>query len=211
MCIQYFAGLVAYIVAYSGLIDLVWSLYNSQSVYIYIAIGVTSIIVLPLSLLRNVTSLRFTSLMGFSCSVYLALVIMVEYFMLCGNGSVRDDVDHGTTCFWKINDGFYFSDQELFPLNTFQNFYQGFLTAFPLNIFAFTGVHTMYFFTLFLQNINLNVCYVCYCRPSVFTSIVCGIKTANHWQNAECVSKRNNHLFLYLLLCGSIWLSVVFG
>ena len=58
--------------------------------YLYFVLGVSAIIILPLSLMRNMSSLRFTSLLSVSCSVFLTVVLLVQYFKLCEE-----------TCFWR--------------------------------------------------------------------------------------------------------------
>ena len=55
---------------------------NSQPFW---ATVVTYGIIFPLSLLRNMSSLRFTSVIGFVCIIYISLLVFVEYFIVTTN------------------------------------------------------------------------------------------------------------------------------
>eukprot|EP01083_Nonionella_stella_P031049 85055_1 len=139
MAIQYWGCIVSYMVTFSGIIDLVYSIYPHpdswpDTIYAYTVISMSYLIVLPLALLRNIDSLRFTSLLGFSMSTYLVLVVTIEYFILC-----KDGVTHyySTTCIWS--DDYKLSADVLWPMTTLKTSYTGFLTAFPLVIFSYTA------------------------------------------------------------------------
>lgn len=138
LLLQFYGSSISYIVAYSGLLDLVWSIYyRNNSIYTYLAIFIYTIIVLPLSLFRSMSKLRFTSFLGFSCSLYLSLVIFIEYFYLCSNKEIRKGTDTFSTCFWSSS--FYenvLSTKYLFP-TSINDFFIGFITIFPLNTFAY--------------------------------------------------------------------------
>ena len=115
-------------------------------------------IITALSLLRDMNSLRFTSLLGFSMAIYLVSVVTIEYFvcslwlsvcvralefhrklnnkqLLCADHEVVNHYD--TACIWSAN--YSLPLKAIWPLDTFKNFYSGFLTAFPLVIFSYTG------------------------------------------------------------------------
>ena len=104
------------------------------------------------------SSLRLASLLGFLMILYLFLMVPVEYFvcylrpyvsrsevisfvpfraieqLLCD----QDIGDHyDTTCIWSANYSLPF--KAIWPLDTFKNLYSGFLAAFPLVIFSYTG------------------------------------------------------------------------
>jgi len=141
MAIQYFGSMIAYVVAFSGFFDLVYSIYPHpahwpDSIYVYCVIGICYGVVFPISLLRNVDSLRFTSLLGFSMSCYLVTVVTVEYFFSCSKGD-EITTHYNTTCVWS--DAYKLPSNVIWPLTSFQEFYKGFLTAWPLIVFAYTG------------------------------------------------------------------------
>ena len=71
-------------------------------------------IVFPLSLLKNMSSLRFTSVLGFVCICYISLLVFVEYFI------VTTDI--------PANWG---------RANVFQVSIRGIFGSFPLIIFSF--------------------------------------------------------------------------
>jgi len=144
LLIQFFGASVSYVVAYSGLLDLVYRIYFGGSIYTYLAILVYSLLVIPLGLFRSMSKLRFTSMLGFSCSLYLTVVIFVEYFVLCSDDGIRSGGDFGpshlsfSTCFWSRS----FSEkvlrsEYLFPFQSASDFVSGFVTIFPLNLFAY--------------------------------------------------------------------------
>jgi len=83
-----------------------------------VAIGV--FIIFPLSLMRNMSSLRFTSLLSVSCSIFLTICLFIQYFVLC---------DEYNSCIWK---------QSVINNNHLASFtWNGILTAVPLFIFGF--------------------------------------------------------------------------
>jgi len=144
MAVQYFGSMIAYVVAFSGFIDLVYSIFRHDpwpdSIYTYCVVGICYGIIFPLSLLRSMNSLRFTSVLGFSMAIYLVCAVIAEYFALCSNPKTDDP--HFNGCFWQP--GFHFDLKRptynmLWPMDDFHDFYSGFLTAFPLIIFAYTG------------------------------------------------------------------------
>lgn len=142
MAIQYYGGHVGYIVAFSGFIDLVYSIYPHpegwpNSIYIICVVGIGFGVTFPLGLMRSVDSLRFTSLLGFTCSSYLVLVVTIEYFLICHEGNKITKDKYPTTCFWS--DDYHIGTPELWPMTDFQSAARGFLTAFPLVVFAYTG------------------------------------------------------------------------
>ena len=141
LLLQFYGASCSYVVAYAGLLDLVWSIYFNYSIYIYLAIAIYTIVVIPLALFRSMAKLRFTSFLGFSCSMYLSLVTFIEYFILCNDIFLRQGGDYDnsnkftfSTCFWSNNfTKNVLSYNNLFPTNIFS----GFITTFPLNTFAY--------------------------------------------------------------------------
>eukprot|EP01084_Bolivina_argentea_P124042 219818_1 len=136
LTLQFFGASVAYIVTFCGTIDLVWSIYFDSTIYIECVLIICFLIIFPISLLRDLSSLQFTSLLGFSCSIYLCIVVVIEYFVLCDAAHEVTRLNISTTCVWRTQ--FHLTSKELFP-QTVGDFVKGFLTAFPLIIFAFTG------------------------------------------------------------------------
>jgi len=148
MAIQYFGSFIGYVVAFAGFFDLVYKVYDHpegwpDSIYTMSVVTICYCIVFPLSLLRTMNSLRFTSFLGFSMAIYLVKVVCVEYFLLC---SKQDDhplsgvgSHYSTTCVWE--DDYSMDMNIIWPEQTFEKFYSGFLTAAPLLIFAYTCNH----------------------------------------------------------------------
>jgi len=101
----------------------------------------TWIVIYPLSLLKNLSALRFTSLLGISCSLYLGVLIMVEYFVLC-NGRENDLDDNAiNSCFWNKN--FNLPNNAYFNYTDMWSFVKNFLVCFPLFVFAYTAQQFM--------------------------------------------------------------------
>jgi len=66
----------------------------------------TILIVMPLCLLRTMGALRYSSLIGVTCSCYLAVVVMVTYFEFCAQHAVvesplYDGGEQVVECFWE--------------------------------------------------------------------------------------------------------------
>merc|ERR1712087_728323 len=67
---------------------------ESDVFYMYFIIAFSAAIIFPLSLMKNMSSFRFTSLFSVICSCFLTMVLFAEYFILC-------DEQSESTCFWK--------------------------------------------------------------------------------------------------------------
>ena len=78
-------------------------------------------------------SLRYGSLIGITCSGYLCLVIIVDYFRLCDDNTVfgGDASLSRHTCFWRSN--FSLDWDDLVHLTP-----SGFLSSFPIFVFAYS-------------------------------------------------------------------------
>lgn len=147
LMVQFFGAIVGYLVAAGGLMDLVWTVCGGNGhVYMYVILLLSGVIIWPLSLMRDMSSLRHTALLGFCCSTYLGVTVFIEYFLLCDNTNVRTSKylpdltkqNTLTTCFWKASEMHLFADQ-LFPIRDgWISVIKGFLTSFPLFVFSFT-------------------------------------------------------------------------
>ena len=150
LLIQFIGCVVGYLVAAGGLIDLVWVVCGGKHhIYIYVVIFLALFVIYPLSLMRDMSSLRHTALLGFCCSSYLATTLIIEYFILCDDPNVRvsnynkEDIkttehDQYSTCFWKPNSMHLYVTEQIFPFsNGAASFFEGFLTSFPLFVFSF--------------------------------------------------------------------------
>eukprot|EP00485_Elphidium_margaritaceum_P011764 CAMPEP_0202693038 /NCGR_PEP_ID=MMETSP1385-20130828/7258_1 /ASSEMBLY_ACC=CAM_ASM_000861 /TAXON_ID=933848 /ORGANISM="Elphidium margaritaceum" /LENGTH=504 /DNA_ID=CAMNT_0049348665 /DNA_START=22 /DNA_END=1536 /DNA_ORIENTATION=+ len=106
--------------------------------YIYFIVGFSSLIIFPLSLMRSMSSLRFTSLLSVTCSLLLTVCLLIEYFILCDSLDVQHNESYKDykTCFWKTSEfknvftQNHYSRMASFTLN-------GFLTAIPIFIFGY--------------------------------------------------------------------------
>eukprot|EP01084_Bolivina_argentea_P025700 47786_1 len=129
-----FGTTVSYTVACGGILDLVYSVVTNSkhSIYQELVYGVAAFIVFPLSLMRSISFLRYGSLIGITCSAYLCLVIIINYFRLCDDQSVFEG-EHiqRHTCFWKSN--FSLTSDDLFKLTP-----NGFLSSFPIFVYAYS-------------------------------------------------------------------------
>jgi len=140
--VQMIGAFICYEVAYGGLLDLVWRVVvNDTEVYAYAILIMTWCVIYPLSLLRSMGALRFTSLLGITCSTYLAILITVEYFVLC-NG--REKELNGTSeihsCFWKSTK---LPNHAYINYTDMWSFTKSFLVCFPLFVFAYTAQQYM--------------------------------------------------------------------
>lgn len=133
MC-NLFGTTVSYFVALGGILDLVYSVVanTKNSIYRELVFGVALFVVFPLSLMRSMNALRYGSLIGITCSGYLCLVIIIDYFRLCDDNSVfeGDDIERHT-CFWKSNFSLSWDELVHFTPN-------GFLSSFPIFVFAYS-------------------------------------------------------------------------
>lgn len=145
-----FLGCVSgYVVAAGGLVDLVWVVCGGKEhIYIYVVIFLCIFVIYPLGSMRDMSSLRYSGLLGFLCSSYLATTLIVEYFLLCDDPGVRvsnynrEEIsvtkeDNYSTCFWKGNDMHLYVDQIFATQDGAASFFKGFLTSFPLFVFSF--------------------------------------------------------------------------
>ena len=133
MC-NLFGTTVSYFVALGGILDLVYSVVfdTTDSIYKYLVFGVAFVVVFPLSLMRSMNSLRYGSLIGITCSGYLCLVVVINYFRLCDDESVFEDKGiERHTCFWKSDFSLSWDNLVHFTPN-------GFLSSFPIFVFAYS-------------------------------------------------------------------------
>lgn len=129
-----FGTTVSYFVACGGILDLVYSVVfpGHDSIYQYLVFGVALFVVFPLSLMRSMNSLRYGSLIGITCSGYLCLVIILDYFRLCDDNTVFEGQDiERHTCFWQKDFALDWDDLVHFTPN-------GFLSSFPIFVFAYS-------------------------------------------------------------------------
>jgi amino acid permease len=148
LLVQMFGGTISYNVAFGGLLDLVWEVVVPKSthisnVYPWVVILMSWVIIYPLSLLRSMSALRFTSLLGFGCSTYLSLVLFGEYFALCDSKELKPQ----KTCFYSS--GFNLRSKDLFNFTSFPGFLQAFLIAYPF--FAFSFVNQQYALPVYVE------------------------------------------------------------
>lgn len=111
---------------------------EAHKYYVYFIIGFSWIIVFPLALMRNMSSLRFTSLLSVSCCIFLTICLFIEYFILCGDIVDKHDDDYidYKTCFWKSNEiKHVFEQNDYSRLASFT--FNGFLTSVPIFIFGY--------------------------------------------------------------------------
>ena len=111
---------------------------ESHKFYIYFIICFSAFIIFPLSLMRNMSSLRFTSLLSVTCSIFLTICLFIEYFLLCNDLESQHDeqfIDY-RTCFWHW-DKFksMFEQDEYSRMASFT--FSGFLTSVPIFIFGY--------------------------------------------------------------------------
>jgi len=96
----------------------------------YCIIGFSLIIIFPLSLMRDMGSLRFTSLLSVTCSLFLTVCLFAQYFILCNAGEEN-------TCIWNVltSKSSALAHDEYSRLGSFQ--WNGILTAVPLFVFGY--------------------------------------------------------------------------
>ncbi|ETO22207.1 Sodium-coupled neutral amino acid transporter 3 [Reticulomyxa filosa] len=142
LIVQMFGAFISYLVAFGGLLDLVWRVtVNNTEVYAYVVAGAALLIIFPLSLLPNLGALRYTSFLGISCSLYLGVLIMAEYFVLCDGHEHDLDGNSIRSCFWLQN--FNLPKKAFFNYTDMWSFVKSFLLCFPLFVFAYTAQQFM--------------------------------------------------------------------
>ncbi|ETO22599.1 solute carrier family 38, member 1 [Reticulomyxa filosa] len=173
-----FGAFVSYLVAFGGLLDLVWRvIINDTDVYVYAVIGITWVVIYPLSLLKNLSALRYTSLFGVICSLYLGVLIMIEYFVLC-DGDERDLSQKSIhSCFWSKH--FNLPKHAYFNYNDMWSFIKNLLVCFPLFIFA--------------------------CSAQQFMLTIYAELTNNIRARMQKVLQRSSYVILFLYACASVF------
>ncbi|ETO13222.1 hypothetical protein RFI_24153 [Reticulomyxa filosa] len=171
LIVQMFGQFISYEVAFGGLLDLVWTvvvndsfvsfqhsyvyciiqIHNATrhititkkktSIYVYAILIFTWGVIYPLSLLRQMSALRYTSLFGMMCSLYLGLVILIEYFILCNGEEIDLDSNSIHTCFWKGN--FHLPNDAIANYDDMWSFIKRLLVSIPLFVFAYTSQQFM--------------------------------------------------------------------
>ena len=150
-----FGSLISRIVGSGGIITILYFAFfnddetKSKMYYKYSIIIFSCIIILPLSLLRNQNSLRFTSMLSVLCSFYLTIVLFIEYFRFCDDGQQGSNIN---TCFWK---GKSFSDSIKMD-NLFNIKLSGFLTTFPIFIFGYNCQPNVFPIYIELKDRSIN-------------------------------------------------------
>lgn len=91
----------------------------------FITIVTTTAVVMPLCLLRTMGALRFSSLIAVGCSVYLTLVVSIEYFSFCLGSSSNVE------CFWEEQPAGE-------PIELAHFSFSRMLSAIPIVIYAYT-------------------------------------------------------------------------
>ncbi|EGZ25613.1 hypothetical protein PHYSODRAFT_297212 [Phytophthora sojae] len=92
VCMNLFGTSIGYLVGSAELIQLALRTFlgsSSQSIFLdrqALILMLTGLLVLPLSLLRSLESLRFSSLFSIVCIVFMALVIVIKYFQFVHEG-----------------------------------------------------------------------------------------------------------------------------
>jgi len=118
---------ISRIIAAGGIIGILYEEYfkngdrsNETNIDRYCIVSIGLLIIFPLSLMRNMSSLRFTSLLSVACSIFLTICLFIQYFVLC---------DSNNTCFWK---------ESVINKDHLASFtWHGILTAVPLFIFGY--------------------------------------------------------------------------
>ena len=157
MTITYFGALIGYAVAWGALFDVAYQVLidESESIYLWSVIIVTFGITLPLGLLRNLSALSYTSSLSAVFASYLAIVIVIKYIELCDTDekivTMGWNIDESalellSTSFrggclwtkgWKFPNIFWTQSQN--SDDSINAAWKGYLTAWPLILFAYTG------------------------------------------------------------------------
>eukprot|EP01083_Nonionella_stella_P052530 139345_1 len=132
MC-NLFGSTVSYFVALGGILNVVYGVLfqTDDSIYQELVFLVAFVVVFPMSLMRSMNSIRFGSLIGIVCLIYLGIVIFIDYFKLCDDNTIFENLDiERHSCFFKPN--FDLSMDDLFQFTG-----HGFLSSFPIFVFAY--------------------------------------------------------------------------
>ena len=152
---------------------------DADAFYIYSVIGFSVLIIFPLSLMKNMSSFRFTSLLSVLCSMVLTVILFAQYFILC-------DEQSESTCFWKAGDsknlvsGSNYSFLASFSLN-------GFLTSVPIFIFG-CGCHPNVFpiYSEIAEESKIRKVFKCSLSISALFYLVAGSFSFMTFLNATC-------------------------
>eukprot|EP01084_Bolivina_argentea_P201198 343959_1 len=110
---------------------------NENNLYKLCIVGISIMIVFPLSLFRNMSTLRFTSLFAVICSLVITIMLLIEYFIQC------DDYFDIHTCFWKKHHFIkVIMDDNYTNLVKFS--FRGIVTSFPIFVYGYV-IHTNVF------------------------------------------------------------------
>eukprot|EP01084_Bolivina_argentea_P313349 542631_1 len=111
---------------------------KGHTFYVIFIVIFSAIIIFPISLMRNMSSLRFTSLLSVSCSLFLTICLFIEYFILCNDIDIKHNEDYidYRTCFWHWNEFKHVVIQDKYS-RLFSFNFNGFLTAVPIFIFGY--------------------------------------------------------------------------
>eukprot|EP01083_Nonionella_stella_P027747 76433_1 len=130
---------------------------EGHTFYIYFIVSFTALIIFPVSLMRSMSSLRFTSLLSVSCSLFLTICLFIEYFILCDD-LVTEEGKHYKmykTCFWKWND-FENVWKHDHGSHLARFTFSGFLTSVPIFIFGYNCQPNVFPIYMELENKSLS-------------------------------------------------------
>ncbi|OWZ11681.1 Amino Acid/Auxin Permease [Phytophthora megakarya] len=112
VCMNLFGTSIGYLVGSAELFQLALRTFlgsTSQSIFLdrqTLILMFTGLLVLPLSLLRSLESLRFSSLFSIVCIVFMTLVIVIKYFQFVHEGiapTIAYQFKHLPLFDWRLN------------------------------------------------------------------------------------------------------------
>ncbi|ETI36870.1 hypothetical protein, variant [Phytophthora nicotianae CJ01A1] len=112
VCMNLFGTSIGYLVGSAELIQLALRTFlgsTSESIFLdrqALILMLTGLLVLPLSLLRSLESLRFSSLFSIVCIMFMALVIVIKYFQFVHEGlapTIAYQLKHLPLFDWRLS------------------------------------------------------------------------------------------------------------
>lgn len=133
LALNLYGTTISYIVASGHTLSFVINSFVRDAVSPQVAtIFVLVFIIFPLSLLKSMASLRYSSLVGVLCVCFLSVTVLFKYFQFCADhiSVMAANESHTVTCFWEPQ------EEEIILVNMVKP--KDILKAVPLVLYAYT-------------------------------------------------------------------------
>jgi amino acid permease len=107
-----------------------------------VTVMVTIFPALPLSLLKTMGALRFSSLFAVACVSYLCVVVVAKYYLMCSDHTIVHSIDRAgvahereVTCFWDAQRA---HGPDVEPVVLADLDFKRVISAVPIIVYAYT-------------------------------------------------------------------------